>query len=607
MTNWTVITIVFVLCTNISFHTNAYDTNRENVDVLNLPFLALVKIPKKLHLISDQFILTQSINVKPLIEHLKELENGLTKVKNKYFNSNVTLSNSSNREEEKLVLILEQAAQTISSGIQLLPKKDSCDVRSKRSLKKNVNKRYVDLDSETDAVDTKSLFPALGNMFSWITGTLSSQAGEVINANYKNVKKLTKMSLKFADMINATLSIERKHKKQIERLNTEVMNLEFKLDESLGRIERNLAYSNFLQNMVVVALDLQRTIDNIFDLTDKAEYNRMGSFARDPVFLQTIWNMMDYKSRNKRDSLYLMKISSKIQVHACQWVILVSYKFPVLESIDLIPRRVLSIPKDIKGKFFELQHIPHVVSWGEKVYSFTETEFKECDHHNSHIMCRAPTHMKNLLDSCLYGIVHSTPWPRLANKCSLVYTKTPEEFVEFTESHMVFFFRTPRYATIICEGYSKPLTLEGSGVIELPTGCRVKYGDQETFSLGHIARTKNIALSLDDRIYHANFSGIIPMMTVSNVKNVTALLLDTSKEEKIIEEGLTEVNQIFSVMKFSPTATTITLWSLIIYTGFATVIFMIIIYCICAPGVVIKCKRCCGCKAKPKTVYVKDV
>ena len=335
----------------------------------------------------------------------------------------------------------------------------------------------------------------------------------------------------------------------------------------------------------------------------------MGPFAKDPVFLETVSSMMDYGVRNKKDSLYLMKINSKIQVQACHWIIFVSYKFPVLETLDFTPRKVLSIPREIKGKFFELQEIPYVVTWASKVFSFSEREFDNCDHYNRHVFCRKPTHIKNLLDSCLYGIVHNTPWSRLANKCPIVYKEKPKEFVEFTDSHMIYFFKEPKYATVICETHSKPLTLEGSGVIEIPTGCRVKYGDTTTFSLGHIARTRNLAISIDNKVWHTNFSAILPLFTVTNVKNVTSLWIDTSQEEQIIEEGLSDIKTIMNYMNFSPTALHYTVWTLIFYTIFATILLVIILYCICVPGAVISCKRCCcPCKKrKRKSVNIRDV
>ena len=607
MTLLTLLTIFSVTCANtLSFQTNAYSDVTMHADVLNVPFVALVKIPKKLHLVSDQFVLTQTIDIKTIVEHLNDLKNGYIKVKNKFLEANVTFSNSNQNEELKMFSMLDQVAQTITSGFKLLPQKNSCDLRSKRSLRTR-KKRYVDLDSESKAVDTTALFPALGNVFSWFTGTLNQQAGEVINSNVRNIKKLTKMSLKFADMINATLTISKKHYIQIAKLNKKVDELEVKLDSDLDKINSRISFSEFLQNMIFIAMDLQRTVDNVFQLTDKAEFNRMGAFARDPIFLETIQEMMDYKLKQKQNSLYLMKISSKIDVEACHWVIFVSYKFPVFDVIDFVPRRVLSIPKEIKGKFFELENIPYVITWGEKVYSFTEKEFRNCDHHNNNIFCRVPGSIKPLLESCLYGLAHKMPWRRLSIKCQLLYTESPEEFVEFTESSMVFFFREPRYATVICESYSKPLTLEGSGIIEIPTGCRVKYGDQETFSLGHIARTKNVILSLDDRIWKTNFSHMLPTLSVTNVKNVSSLWVDTSKEEKIIEKGLKDVHEIIEQIKFTPTGITITLWTLIGYAIVVTGCLIAMVYCICAPRSVISCKKCCGCKKQPKSVYIKDL
>ena len=361
--------------------------------------------------------------------------------------------------------------------------------------------------------------------------------------------------------------------------------------------------------MVVVAIDLQRTIDLVYEHTDRAEINKMGSFARDPVFLKEISNMMDHGMRNKKDILYLMKISSKIQVQTCHWVIFISYTFPVLEPTNFIPHKVLSMPKQIKGKFFVLSELPYVITWGSKVFSFSEREFNDCDHYNDHIFCRMPTHVKNLLDSCLYGIVHNTPWKRLASKCPLTYKENPLEMVQFTESHMIYFFMKPKYATVICEAYSKPLTLEGSGVVEVPTGCQIKYGDTTSFSLGHIARSNHLTFNIDNKVWHSNFSATLPLFTVTNVKNISSLWLETSQEEKIVEEGLSDVHKLMKFMHFSPTTVHYTIWSLIFYTIIATILLIVILYCICVPGAVISCKKCCCCcrSKNQKSINIKDI
>ena len=250
-------------------------------------------------------------------------------------------------------------------------------------------------------------------------------------------------------------------------------------------------------------------------------------------------------------------------MESCHWIIFVSYKFPVLQTTDFTPRRALSVPKEIKGKYFSLEHVPYMVTWGSRVYSFSEREFNACEHFTGHIFCRTPTHIKDLLNSCLYGIVHNTPWPRLASKCPVKYQEVPSEFVEFTDSHMIYFFRMPKYATVICEENSKPLTLSGSGSIYIPIGCRVKYENIESFSMGHIARTENMALSIDNKVWHQNFSGILPHLKVTNIKNVTSLWTDTMNEEEIIKQGLSDVNRLMNFMQFSPTAMHVTLWTLV--------------------------------------------
>ena len=91
----------------------------------------------------------------------------------------------------------------------------------------------------------------------------------------------------------------------------------------------------------------------------------MGAFVRDRVLLETIATMMDYNTRVKENSVYLMKLGSHVRVSACKWVIFIVYRFPVIDPRDYIPYKVLSIPKKINGKYFSLKEIPHTVVWAD--------------------------------------------------------------------------------------------------------------------------------------------------------------------------------------------------------------------------------------------------
>ena len=159
---------------------NNYAYTNHTSDVLNVPFMALYTIPKKLHLVTDQFLLTQTVNLKPMIVNLESIKKGFIEIKDKYHASNNSSTKESIDIENKLIFILETVATTIDSGLQLIPVSDNCFERTKRSVKKDINrqKRLVDFDIDTEPVNTHALFPALGNIFSWVTGTLSVQTGK---------------------------------------------------------------------------------------------------------------------------------------------------------------------------------------------------------------------------------------------------------------------------------------------------------------------------------------------------------------------------------------------------------------------------------------------
>ena len=282
--------------------------------ILNRNFVTIVEDHKTLHFVKDQFMLTQQIDLKPLVVHLREIQIGFRKIKTKIVEGNVSLSRETELEERTLSAVVEHAAQTIAAGLQLLPQAKMCNLRKKRSSPSVREKRTMDFEVDSQPVGTFALFPSVGRIFSYITGNLNSDAADVINKNYNNIKHMAKVSAKFAHMLNASLQIEIKHDNQIRTLSEQVTKLKENFNRDLSELEMRIKYSDIVQTMTIIALDLQTTIDRVFENTDKAEYGRLGSFARDRVLLETIVNIINYDVKMKKNALYLMKIGSQVRV-----------------------------------------------------------------------------------------------------------------------------------------------------------------------------------------------------------------------------------------------------------------------------------------------------
>ena len=250
------------------------------MEVKSLPFVALFKEQKTLHLVNDYFRLVQSINLEPIVFNMHDITVKLGEMSSKYRKQ--TNFTEVFPMEQRLKLILEHMASNLDGGLLMLPQDPHCMRRSKRSLEIN-----------EDPVNTVSLFPQVGKLFSWVTGSLSSDAGKYINENYNNIKRLTKMSVRFAQMFNATLAIEHKHNEQMKQIKIQVDSLTKKFNEGLGILDNSMAYQSFLDNLVVVVEDIQRSLDIIFDHTDKADKNLMGPLACDPSFLQAVSRLMN--------------------------------------------------------------------------------------------------------------------------------------------------------------------------------------------------------------------------------------------------------------------------------------------------------------------------
>ena len=558
-------------------------------NVIPLPFVTLHSERRELHIIKDYFRLVQHVNLAPLANHIVSIKQGYQRVQGCFRNQNESFFALDTNLEGKITFLLNNLAQTLQAGTMLLPHQQAC-LRKRR-------KRSYQLDE--DPVNTLALFPSVGKVFSWITGSLSADAGKYINLNYNNVKRLTKMSVKFAQMFNSTLNIERKHEKQMLSLKAEIENTSEKLSTDINKLEKTLTYQNFLQNMIVIIEDLQRTLDLIFEHTDAIELNKMGPLSRDPVFLKAIGTLISDGVKSKKNNLYLMKIASKIDIEVCHLSIIIAYKFPILKHETFVPRRTISVPKLIKDKYFSLAKdiVPFMITWSSEVYMFSKEEYDRCQSFNRQLICQKPKTVIPLMENCIFSLMNKVPVKALAKICPLDYIQSPSTFVTITESHVVYSIIGDRiYITIICNDISKVMPLEGSGIIEIPSGCRVDVNGKTTYRLGHLARSADVSVNMDDSVWRLNFTEFLPLLKVNNVANVSELWQLDIDDERVIEEGIMSTINLMQYIKFSPSGITYTLWSLIAYTVVTTILVILALYLVCVPGAPLYCKtKCCGC------------
>ena len=569
--------------------------NDPDGDIRVIPFVTLYKEHKSLQIIEDYYKLAQNINMRELMYNMINVTNSFHIVSQKYKDLKDTPIGDYDHLEQKLQILLEHSAQKLDTGLLMLPQKAECLIRNKRSIQ---------IDQEP--VVATGLFPAVGNLINWLTGTLSAKAGSVINENYNNIKRLTKMSMNFAQMFNATLRVEEKHREQINNLRKQIREMNIILTENISIFERKLAYQGFLQDLMLIVLDLQHSIEEIFTNIDQIENNKLGSLTRDNSFIKAVAKLMKVEtSGTKTNRLYLMKLGAQVEVEACGPEVQIVYKFPVLKEPNFIPWRTVSVPKEIKSKYFELSSIPYMITWHNKIFSWTESEYRGCEVKNNHMFCKIPKKVQEPLSNCIYGLSRNIPWEKLADKCELSLVQNPKGRVEFTESHIIYINLNKDVLTLICPDVhptagTKPFFLEGSGVMTVPAGCKVQFGESKSFTMGHRS-SASIGFKMNDRVWKLDMTKYIPSLKVNNVDNLTSLWDDSVEEREVIEEGLQETYNILNNMKFSHEGVTYTLLSIIGYTIVVTVILIVTLVFACNP-MFARGFICCGCCRKPKIV-----
>ena len=112
----------------------------------------------------DQFLLTQQIDLKPLVDHLKHIQTGYKKIKSKVVEANVTISMETDLQERRFAAAVDHVAQTIGAGLLLLPQGNDCNLRKKRSSPNVRHKRALNFELDEQPAGTLSLFPSVGRI-----------------------------------------------------------------------------------------------------------------------------------------------------------------------------------------------------------------------------------------------------------------------------------------------------------------------------------------------------------------------------------------------------------------------------------------------------------
>ena len=598
----------------IFFKTYAYagfNNGRENVN--SMPFITLIEQPVKLHLVKDYFSMVQHLNLNVVVSHIDNVQKGKTKVKSKYLLVNGTQAEDFEQLEGKLNGIVKDTLDVVQVGLRFLPHKDQCAVKQYKETAVSISnrtKRSTGDDGTEGPIDTWSVLPFIGRWNHYFTGSLDDRAGKVINQNVKNIGTLTKVGLHYNNVLNATARIQRSHSRQIKRLEKLEQDTETKLEGRIHVIEAKETYQVFLQNQAEAVNNIRHWVESIFAQTDAVENDSVGPLSRDRRFMTAINKLMG-SNRHKKNSLYLLKLSATADVEACNSQVSIKYKFPLLESRNFQPFSVVSIPKEIKNKFFELDTVPAVVAWSDRVYSFTEQEYRECKHQGHHVFCEKPRNIETLVDNCIYGLVNKFDWDKLTEICPVRHIQNPQELIRFTDQHMIYFVKESGLVSVVCPNLSKTFSINGSGSVVVPTGCVIYYKQYVSHSMGHVSMRADVFMNMDQDAWKTDLTNIIDKLDVTNIVKVESLWEDTSEDEKFVENELNVTKDILDDIVLTPKQSTAWHLSTTSLLGIiAALVFMLTIF-VCRPQSANQCKMvCCSCcerKIQDQEVALEDL
>ena len=113
--------------------------------------------------------------------------------------------------------------------------------------------------------------------------------------------------------------------------------------------------------------------------------------------------------------------------------------------------------------------------------------------------------------------------------------------------------------------------------------------------MGHISRSADITLNVDNRVWFTNISHIASMLRVENVQNASTLWEDETDDDQKLEKGIRETLGILDTIRLNPEATTASLWTLMLLSGIISILMIMLFFFVCIPGSLMSCKRSCCC------------
>ena len=405
---------------------------------------------------------TSHIDVTVYLRHLQDLVHFKSTLTNKISLANVTANDFPSFKilSKNLDRILQDTCVTLLTAVEGLEHHPACanQHRDKRDLSPD-----------------QGLLPGLGRALSWLTGTLSAEAADYINANTHNLKRIQKSELHVIKVLNHTNLVARANAARLQMLQKKLSEVTYKLQDSLSAVQQAQVISAYYLTFTLITEEFTRQVHELTLTWHHASEGKLSSTSLKGPFYDLILSSLDPATKNIRNLKHLIKKLTSVSIDACHRNIYVRAVIPLIEPSELPFYRVLPTPIPHNNSYDLLANLPHAVSWSnDLVYEFTTKEFEGIVTTRSLAFSKPPNLVVPLKDSCIFSLINN-----LFHQCTL--THTPEVPTQLALYSQFLYFSYPsskEIAIFQCPNEAPaPRELSGTNVALVNQGCTVKVGN----------------------------------------------------------------------------------------------------------------------------------
>ena len=417
----------------------------------------------KVAILRSRSHLTALTDVKVYAVHIREIlafkqkliaQTSALNISMKNFPQFLTLSANTDK-------LIEEVSNTLLSAVDSLHHEEVC---------------YGVVRKKRDLIREQGLFPGVGRVLAYLTGTLTSDATAFINANTANLEKLKTSQLNTIHVVNHTVHIAKANAVRIQQLNQRIHALSVKMQGDHSELQAaQYIHTQFL-NLSFMLETLLSKVTKLSTIWSAAAEGNVHPYLLHGTFYGHVEKSLDANTRRYKNLKPILRQSAKAYITACQTNVWLHISLPLLPKDPLPFYKVFLTPVAHGNDFDVLSTNASAISFSDDfVYEFTATELADAIRTAALVIVQPPRSKVELKNSCLYALLH-----QVSQTCTVRHLPVFEPLVAFENDYLVYSFPpgTQHFALLQCpHSKPEPTILTGSSILHVPTRCRVRLNN----------------------------------------------------------------------------------------------------------------------------------